>query len=258
MKIGLFDSGIGGITLLHRAVKSLPKEEYIFYADTDHAPYGTKDKEDIIKYSDDAVKFLLSKGCDIIVIACNTATSAAADMLRSKYNIPILGIEPAVKPAVEQGSGTRVLVIATPLTIKEKKLHELVDRVDEHHLVDLKALPELVIFAERGEFNSSNVKEYLCRELSDFQPEQYECIVLGCTHFNHFKDSLREIFGEKCAIIDGSEGTVRNLAATAERLNFPSAGHLNIEYYISGRPVEDKEILRFYKTLFERLDALDS
>lgn len=256
MKIGLFDSGIGGITLLHRAVKSLPKEEYIFYADTDHAPYGTKKKDDIIKYSDAAVDFLTGHGCDIIVIACNTATSVAADMLRSKYDIPILGIEPAVKPAVEHGSGKRVLVIATPLTIKEKKLHKLVDRVDENHLVDLKALPELVIFAERGEFNSGNVKEYLYRELSGFQPERYECVVLGCTHFNHFKDSLAEIFGEKCTIIDGSVGTVKNLAATVKRLNLPTAGHLHIDYYTSGRPVEDEGTLRFYKTLFDRLEEM--
>lgn len=258
MRIAIFDSGIGGLTVLHRAIKSLPEEEYIFYADTEHAPYGTKDKTDIIGYSEAAVDFLVGKGCDIVVIACNTATSAAAGILRKKYDLPILGIEPAVKPAVEHGKGSRILVIATPLTIREEKLHRLVDQVDEHHLVDLKALPKLVEFAQAGEFESDAVKRYLHEELDGLHPAEYECVVLGCTHFNHFKAMIRDIFGKDCAVIDGSGGTVRNLAQTVQKKGFLSAGRLKIEYYESGKRVTKQEKLDFYQMLLERLDQMDS
>lgn len=258
MRIAIFDSGIGGLTVLYRALKSLPNEEYIFYADTEHAPYGIKDKEEIIGYSEAAVDFLIGKNCDIIVIACNTATSAAADVLRKKYDLPILGIEPAVKPAVEHGRGSRILVIATPLTIQEEKLHRLVDQVDEHHLVDLKALPKLVEFAQAGEFESEAVKRYLHEELDGMHPSEYECVVLGCTHFNQFKDVLMKIFGKDCSIIDGSEGTVRNLVATVRKKGFLSAGHQKIEYYESGKPVKEREKLDFYRMLLDRLDKMDT
>lgn len=257
MRIAIFDSGIGGLTVLHRALKSLPEEEYIFYADTEHAPYGTKDKKEIIAYSEAAVDFLIGKGCDIIVIACNTATSVAADVLRKKYDLPILGIEPAVKPAVEHGKGSRILVIATPLTIQEEKLHRLVDQVDEHHLVDLKALPKLVEFAQAGEFESDAVKQYLHGELDGMHPAEYGCLVLGCTHFNQFKVVLKEIFGNDCAVIDGSDGTVRNLVATVQKRDFRSAGHQKIEYYESGKPVTEQEKLEYYRTLLERLDKME-
>lgn len=244
--------------MLHRAVKSLPEEEYIFYADTEHAPYGVKDKKEIIGYSEAAVDFLIGKGCDIIVIACNTATSVAAEVLREKYDLPILGIEPAVKPAVEHGKGSRILVIATPLTVKERKLHRLVDQVDEHHLVDLKALPKLVEFAQAGEFESDAVKRYLHEELDGMHPAEYECVVLGCTHFNQFKPLIGEIFGKDCSVIDGSEGTVRNLVATVQKKGFLSAGHQKIDYYESGKPVKEQKKLDFYQMLLERLEKMDS
>ena len=165
MNIGIFDSGIGGMSVLHQALATLPHENYIFYADTDHVPYGTKTKDQVISYVDEMIQFMLSHNCKAVVIACNTATSAAASIMRQKYTIPIIGIEPAVKPAVEQSHGRRVMVVATPLTIREEKLKNLVDRVDNAHHVDLLPLPELVTFAEREEFNSPQVEAYLHKEL---------------------------------------------------------------------------------------------
>lgn len=139
------------MSVLHQALATLPHENYIFYADTDHVPYGTKTKDQVISYVDEMIQFMLSHNCKAVVIACNTATSAAASIMRQKYTIPIIGIEPAVKPAVEQSHGRRVMVVATPLTIREEKLKNLVDRVDNAHHVDLLPLPELVTFAEREE-----------------------------------------------------------------------------------------------------------
>ena len=100
MEIGIFDSGIGGMTLLHQAMVSLPHEKYIFYADIDHVPYGTKSREQVISYVDAVMQFMIAQNCKAVVIACNTATAVAAQIMRQKYDIPIIGIEPAVKPAV--------------------------------------------------------------------------------------------------------------------------------------------------------------
>ena len=256
MKIGMFDSGIGGLTVLHTAIKMLPQEAYFYYADTDHVPYGTKSVEEIRRYSEDAVAFLESQGCDAVVIACNTATSAAAAYLREKFTIPVIGIEPAVKPAVEHGGNKRILVIATPLTTREKKLHDLIERVDEAHQVDLLALPELVGFAEQGIFESAEVDAYLKRALADIQPDLYETLVFGCTHFNHFAKSLRKILGDTIQMIDGSEDTIRHLKHRMENAGKQSEGCFSVEYFQSGRKVNDSVTLEFYQSLLNHLEEV--
>ena len=157
MKIGMFDSGMGGLTLLNKAVKELPNEDYVFYADINNLPYGTKSAEEIKGFADTALKFMVSRGCKAVVVACNTATSVAIESLRSKYALPILGIEPAVKPAVTHVGHKRVLVMATPVTVSQAKLHLLISSLDAEDDVDLLPMPELVRFAEREEFNSEAV-----------------------------------------------------------------------------------------------------
>ncbi len=256
MKIGILDSGIGGLTVLHQAMLSLPKEEYLFYADSDHVPYGEKTKEEILHYVESAVQFMVSKGAGAVVIACNTATSVAIGALRREYSIPILGIEPAVKPAVEDCGGRRILVIATPVTVREEKLKNLIARVDEEHLIDLLPLPQLVPFAERGEFRSPEVTAYLRSEFSRFDLSEYSCLVLGCTHFNFFKDTLREIFPKHTAILDGSAGTVNHLAEVLTENDMPESPALSVEYYVSGRKVTDAAALCRIQKLHERLDTM--
>ena len=161
---------------------------------------------------DDALRFMLKKGVKAVIIACNTATSAAIQTLRSRYTIPILGMEPAVKPAVaREEEGKRVMVAATPLTLREEKLRNLLHQVDKHHTVDLLPLPELVRFAEREEFISPAVEEYLTQELAPYKAEEYSALVLGCTHFNYFKDTFARLFPSSTELIDGSVGTVNHL-----------------------------------------------
>ncbi len=253
MRIGMFDSGVGGLTVLKEAMKLMPREAYEFYADTDHVPYGEKTVEQICGYADAAMAFLRDKGCDAVVIACNTATSAAARMLRQKYTIPVIGIEPAVKPAVAVHGEGRVLVIATPVTVRERKLHELLKRVDEEHLVDMLALPKLVGYAEQGLFEEEEVREYLAGELKGKDLSIYSVLVYGCTHFNHFEKLLREFLPKDIKMIDGSEGTVRNLKRIMEERGAVSEGRLSVNYYRSGRPVTDRETLDFYRRVLEHL-----
>lgn len=256
MNIGIFDSGIGGMTLLHQAIVSLPKENYIFYADTDHVPYGTKTKEQVIGYVDNVMQFMISHDCKAVVIACNTATSVAAGIMRSKYDIPIVGIEPAVKPAVEKSDGKRVMVVATPLTIKEEKLKNLVAKVDDAHLVDLLALPRLVSFAETGEFNSDDVISYLKEMFAPYPMEEYGELVLGCTHFNYFKDSFMKLLPEGIKMIDGSIGTINQLKRVLEQSGALEENEGRIRYFLSGREMLEKHELQRMEMLHERLENM--
>lgn len=256
MNIGIFDSGIGGMSVLHQALATLPHENYIFYADTDHVPYGTKTKDQVISYVDEMIQFMLSHNCKAVVIACNTATSAAASIMRQKYTIPIIGIEPAVKPAVEQSHGRRVMVVATPLTIREEKLKNLVDRVDNAHHVDLLPLPELVTFAEREEFNSPQVEAYLHKELSSYDLSTYGELVLGCTHFNYFKDSFRKIMPSQVQIIDGNRGTVNQLKRILESTDRLEQSEGKVRYFTSGREVVASEQLARMDRLHARLEEM--
>ncbi|HOE57616.1 MAG TPA: glutamate racemase, partial [Bacillota bacterium] len=155
MSIGVFDSGIGGLTVLKEAIRQLPHENYLYYADTRHVPYGTKPKDEVKGYIYNAAEFFAGQGVEALVIACNTATSIAINDLRERYGFPIIGMEPAVKPAVEKADDRRVLVLATPITVKEKKLHDLVERLDSEQTVDLHALPGLVEYAEKFIFDEN-------------------------------------------------------------------------------------------------------
>ena len=241
--IGVFDSGIGGLTVLKKIIEILPNEEYIYYADTNNVPYGTKPKDDVKKYIKDAVDFLISKNVKTIVVACNTATSIAIKDLRNTYSIPIIGIEPAAKPAVENRGDKKVLIMATPTTIKEEKLRYLLERLNAKEYVDLIAMPKLVEFAEKKEFNTSDVKEYLQQELERYNLEEYSELVLGCTHFPFFRDILKEVFPKDTQIIDGSLGVANRLKNVLEEQELLGNNKLKIEYYYSGRLANNKEEL---------------
>lgn len=259
MNIGIFDSGIGGMSILHQAIVTLPNEKYIFYADTDHVPYGTKSKQEVIGFVDGVMQFMLAHECKAVVIACNTATAVAAAIMREKYDIPIIGIEPAVKLAVKESDGKRILVVATPLTVKENKLKELVERVDDDHLVDLHPLPQLVSFAERGEFVSDAVSEYLTKELSKFNLDEYSELVLGCTHFNYFKDTFKRLLPKDVNIVDGNTGTVNQLKRVLEgrgELAIHKEAVPQVRYFESGREILEASKLKNIERLHNRLEIM--
>jgi len=254
MKIAFFDSGIGGLSALEEATEKI-SADFLFYADRVNAPYGEKSKEDILKYTDRACRFLIEKGADAIVLACNTATSVAAKSLREKYTLPIIGMEPAVKYALDLDDTKRVLVIATPVTVKGEKMKELIGRVDKAHLVDLLALPKLVKFAESGEFVSENVTSYLEGELKAYDFTKYSALVLGCTHFNYFKDTLRKLLPAEVALIDGNSGTIKELMRRLD-LKEDIAGKRSVEYFYSGKRIDDSEELERLKGYMTRLKTM--
>ena len=241
--IGIFDSGIGGLTVLKQIIEILPNERYIYYADTDNVPYGTKPKEEVKKYIKEAVNFLIHKNVKAIVIACNTATSIAIKELRNELSIPVIGIEPAAKPAVENRGNKKVLIMATPTTIKEEKLKCLLEKLDAKEDVDLIAMPQLVKFAEKREFESEAVIQYIKEALKEYDLDSYSELVLGCTHFPFFRKVLSDIFPKETQIIDGSLGVAKRLKDVLEQSNLLGNNKLNVEYYYSGKRVENDEQL---------------
>ena len=211
MKIAFFDSGIGGLSVLAEALRRFSGAEFLYFADEDHVPYGTKSRAEIVRLSLDAVGFLVSRGAEGVVVACNTATSAAILELRGAFSVPVIGMEPAVKLAADSFGARPTLLIATPLTIAGEKLARLVGRL-ECETWSL-PLPRLVEFAQDLEFDSPAVRAYLREELAKFELERLGSLVLGCTHFNYFKDVLREILPSHVRIIDGIDGTLNRLAS---------------------------------------------
>ena len=258
MKIAFFDSGMGGLSVLHDALKILPQEEFIFFADEDNVPYGTKSREEVLRFVDAAFEFLIGQGVGAIVVACNTATSVAAKEMREKYSLPIIGMEPALKVALDLSPQKKVLVAATAITITGEKILNLIEKLHAENLAELKALPRLVEFAERQEFNSAAVEKYLRGELADYDFEKFSSIVLGCTHFNYFKDTLRKILPSHVKILDGNAGTINELIRRAELKPARAEKISSIKFFYSGRRVTDAAELFKLEKFLKRLDEMEA
>jgi len=255
MRIALFDSGLGGLTVLSEAVKQLPKEDFLFFADTLHVPYGTKTKEQVQDFVRESLDQILKEDIKALVIACNTATSAAAEELRQEYSFPIIGMEPAVKPAVEMNreTGKRVLVAATPLTLHQSKYTQLVSRVDDHSIVDSLPLPELVTYCEAMQFDPEVMTAYFNEKLSPYHLNDYGTLVLGCTHFPFYKPLLSRILPDHIEIIDGSRGTIRRLRhVLVEKELLENQGSGDIRFACSS---QDPAYLLKMQQAFERFHS---
>lgn len=206
--IGVFDSGVGGISVLSELIKILPNEDFIYFGDSANAPYGTKSEQEILTLSDACIDFLFKYNAKTIVIACNTATSVAAKILREKYiNIPIIGIEPAIKPAVLSKNNPKILVMATPMTLKKEKFKNLMDSfTDEASIIPLPC-PGLAELIEKGDFYNSEIDNYLENLFLPFKNQKIDCIVLGCTHYPFVRNNIRNFFSPSIQIFDGGKGT---------------------------------------------------
>lgn len=212
LPIGFFDSGIGGLTVLKEAIKLMPNENYIYFGDSLNAPYGVKSIDMIKNLSFEASSFLVSKGIKALVVACNTATSAAIDDLRSRYpHMPVIGIEPALKPALNLSRKGNILIMATPVTLKEKKFNNLLNSLNIESSVIPVPCPGLAELIEEGNVSGSAVRTYLYEALKLFQTDPIASVVLGCTHYPFIKEELTQIIGNNIPIIDGSLGTANQL-----------------------------------------------
>lgn len=207
--IGIYDSGVGGISVLREAIRLLPNEDYIYFGDTKNAPYGEKGTAQVQLFAWEAAQRLISQGAKAIVIACNTATSAAAAVLRGRLNIPIIGMEPALKPASMLRHTGKILVLATTLTLKLPKFESLMALYGEGAVPI--ACPGLMEFVENGVISGDEIEAYLKHLLNAHLKDPIDAVVLGCTHYIFLRETLLKLLPEGTSIIDGNEGTVRQL-----------------------------------------------
>ncbi len=253
--IGVFDSGLGGLSILARLEKELPNYNYIYYADQANLPYGAKTPEEIIKFSSDITDFLIEKDCKLIVIACNTATSAAIKTLREKYNIPFVGIEPAIKPASEFSKTGHIGVLATKVTAEGQKLQDSIEQYShgvEVHTVIGYGLVELV---EEGKGDSDEAEELLRKYLEPLLDKNLptgqagiDQLVLGCTHYIFLINRIKKILGDKVSIIDPAPAVVRRVRQLVEENNIlPTDNKKEPEIFTSGSDVN--KVKEFFKKI---------
>lgn len=208
--IGVFDSGLGGISVLRELVALMPQENFIFYGDSKHAPYGTKALEEVQALTCADAEYLIEQGVKALVVACNTATSAAITILREKYaDMPVIGIEPALKPAVLAKANPRVVVMATPMTLREEKFGQLMKKYEEQAEILPLPCPGLVEFVERGELESLELESFLRELFADYLVHPVDCVVLGCTHYPFVRGMIQKVLGADVLIFDGGEGTAK-------------------------------------------------
>lgn len=251
LPIGVFDSGVGGISVLRELTALMPNEDFIFFGDSKNAPYGTKSLEEVRKLTCADAEYLRKQQVKALVVACNTATSAAIDILREIYtDIPVIGIEPALKPAVHAGDHPRVLVMATPMTLREEKFQNLMQQYRmEAEIISLPC-PGLVEFVERGELDSPALEQFLTALFRDYLLHPVDCVVLGCTHYPLVKNMIQKVLGNNVQVFDGGEGTARETKRRLEEAGLlnPLEKKGNIQYENS---LETAEILQLSRFLLE-------
>lgn len=209
--IGVFDSGVGGISVLKHIRESLPDESVIYYADSHYAPYGNQSPEFIIERARYLTDFLIVKGAKAIVVACNTATAAAVAILRQHYQLPIIGMEPAVKPAVATTKTGVIGVLATSGTLKSAQFAALLEHYGHHVQVVTQACHGLVEAIERGEIDTPTTIALLRNYVQPLLNANADVIVLGCTHYPFVKAQIESIVNSKAALIDTGEAVARQL-----------------------------------------------
>lgn len=212
--VGLLDSGLGGISVLGEALRQLPNEDYVYYGDTANAPYGDKTPEEVLGLVHQAVERLIELRCKAIVIACNTATSVSAGKLRQELALPIIGMEPALKPASLLPGEGKILVMATRVTLALPKFQALMAQYGRDAVPV--PCPGLMECVERGELEGPQVTALLRHLLGPWLSQPVKAVVLGCTHYPFLRKTIAALFPKETPLIDGNAGSVRQLRRRLE------------------------------------------
>ena len=244
--VGFLDSGLGGISVLGEALRLLPNENYVYYGDTLHIPYGDKPPQAVYRYAHAAVEKLIARGAKAIVIACNTATSVAAAQLRRELALPIIGMEPALKPASLLPGEGAVLVMATRNTLQLPKFQALMSLYGQDAIpLPCSGLMECV---EAGELSGARVEGLLCQLFAPYRNRPIKAVVLGCTHYPFLRKTISRFFGPDVPLVDGNTGTVRQLGRRLEAENLLGPGPGGNVAFLSSLPGEEP-ILRMQRML---------
>lgn len=234
--IGIFDSGVGGTSIWKELNLLLPYENTIYLADSKNAPYGEKSKEEIIALSKKNIDLLLSKNCKLIVVACNTATTNAIKLLRETYNIPIIGIEPAIKPAALQTKTKAVGILATKGTLSSELFHKTTDLFTNGVKVIEQVGEGLVQLIETGMINSQEMTSLLKIYIKPMLDANVDYLVLGCTHYPYLIPQLLELLPKHIKIIDSGEAVARQTQAVLKQhvLLNNASNEPNLQFYSNG------------------------
>ncbi len=253
--IGIFDSGVGGLTIYEEIHKLLPHENIIYLADSKNAPYGEKSKEEIINISVKNTEFLLSKGCKLIVVACNTASTNAVKHLREHYDIPFIRVQPAIKPAALNSKTKVVGILATKSTLKSELLYETSQRFAQGVKVVEQVGEGLVTLIESGKMHSSEMTSLLNKHITPMLDKNIDHLVLGCTHYPFLTDQIKEIVGKKVTILDSGVAIARQTKVILTEANLlnPETGDISRVFYTNKDPQVMQQILNEFDEGFEAI-----
>ena len=240
--IGIFDSGIGGLSVWKELVAILPNESVIYYADSANCPYGPRKKNEIEILASNVVDFLISKNCKLIIVACNTATASAIDFLRSKYKVPFIGMEPAVKPAALNSKTKSIAVLATEGTFNGKLYNNTSNKYAKDIELNIKVGDKLVDIVEKGLIQEPETKDYIRLLVKPLVEKDIDHLVLGCTHYPFLIDVLKEILPTHINIVNPAPAVTIQAKRVLESNNLLRNDNsvINYSFYTSG----NSEVLR--------------
>jgi glutamate racemase len=243
--IGVFDSGVGGLSVLREIVGQLPGYDLLYLADSAHVPYGSRQASEVRGYSRAITAFLVGQGACAVVVACNTASAAALHALRAQFGVPIVGMEPAVKPATERTRSRHVGVIATRATFQGELFARLVERFSHDVTVHTQACPGLVERVEAGLLDGAETEALLRDALSPLLEAGIDSLVLGCTHYPFLRPAIERVVGPGVEVIDPAPAVARQAGRVVQQQGARCAqGTGQVTYFTSGDPAEFEAQIR--------------
>jgi len=259
-KVGVFDSGVGGLTVVKEIFRKLPQEELVYFGDTGRFPYGTRSKEVIQRFSEQATKFLLEQDVKIIVVACNTASAQALSYLKQNYTLPILGvIEPGVKRALATTKNKRIGVIGTEGTVASNSYPEAISRIDPSIKVFSYPCPLFVSLAEEGYINKKATHLIAQDYLKPLIRAKVDTIILGCTHYPLLKNVIQKVVKSKVKLVDSAEAIALEARKVLEESHLLNNNHKpNPKFYVSDQPEKFSKLARrFIKENIDSVQKVD-
>lgn len=238
--LGVFDSGVGGLTVVREILKQMPYESILYYADTAHVPYGSRDPEELRRFAQDITSYLVTEGCKMILIACNTSTSLAYENLKNCFSLPIIGvIEPGAKKAVQTTKNLKIGVIGTVATINSGAYQEQLQAKNPAVQVYAEACPSFVPLVEKGIIEGAGTEKVVYACLKPLLTEKIDTLILGCTHYPFLRASIEKIAGPGVKIIDPAQETVSYALDKLKELNMLAEKKEPVYRYVSSKDPEN-------------------
>ncbi|MFP4498019.1 MAG: glutamate racemase [Vulcanimicrobiota bacterium] len=240
--IGIFDSGVGGLTVASQVAKKLPRESIIYFGDTAHLPYGDKSEEEITIYVESIIEFLKSEGIKALIMACNTSSALVLPRMKTRQELPVLGvIEFASMQALEVSTSKRIGVVANPVTVRSKAYEDKITTLNSSAVVVQQACPEWVPMVEAGLLEGEKVESQIRRDMKSIIKADVDTLILGCTHYPYLSKTIKKILGDGVHLVDPSAAVAIHLKNVLETYDLSTTAEKGEhKFYVSGAPQEFK------------------